>query len=211
MHHNHKIIENIPQKLEKYLFFCIFVMLFISFVSFFFILSGLNPYNIFNREEVKELPTIKYYSVDDIEHKNTEIIEKVTYINQKEFQCLVKNIYFEARNQPIKGKQAVAVVTLSRVKDKKFPDSICEVVEQRKRGTCQFSWVCKEKTPALDSKKEAIAWRKSIKVAEDAILGKLDGMLEGATHFHATYVNPKWAKDLEKIDQIGDHIFYKES
>ena len=39
--------------------------------------------------------------------------------------------------------------------------------------------------------------------------GKYRGITEGATHYHATYVNPKWAKDLTLIGRIGEHIFYR--
>jgi len=41
---------------------------------------------------------------------------------------LAKNIFYEAGNQEIKGKIAVAYVTLNRTRDKKFPKSICNVV-----------------------------------------------------------------------------------
>ena len=33
------------------------------------------------------------------------------------------------------------------------------------------------------------------------------GITEGATHYHATYVNPRWAKDLQMIGRLGAHIF----
>ena len=33
--------------------------------------------------------------------------------------------------------------------------------------------------------------------------------IDGATHYHATYVSPKWAGRLAKTKQIGIHIFYK--
>jgi len=32
----------------------------------------------------------------------------------------------------------------------------------------------------------------------------------GATHYHASYVSPGWAKRMRRIDQIGNHIFYSE-
>lgn len=48
-------------------------------------------------------------------------------------ECLAKNIYFESRNQPWVGKLAVAQVTLNRVADSRFPDSICDVVKQQKK------------------------------------------------------------------------------
>ena len=70
--------------------------------------------------------------------------------------CLAQNIYFEAGNQPFSGKLAVANVTLNRVSDTQFPDTVCDVVYQTKkykpswrtgelipeRGQCQFSWFC---------------------------------------------------------------------
>lgn len=205
----------------KLLLRSILVMLFITEVGFLVLLSGFNPHNI-KAEEVVELPTPTFYSVDEVEERlrvteaATEIVVEnhITYINEQEYDCLVKNIYFEARNQPIKGKQAIAAVTLTRAKHKNFPDSICKVVsEQRKRGVCQFSWKCdgKSDNPDLSSKEELAAWRRAKAVAEDALLGKLDDMLDGVTHFHASYVNPSWARKLTKVGKIGDHIFYKET
>ena len=33
--------------------------------------------------------------------------------------------------------------------------------------------------------------------------------MEGATHYHADYVSPKWMNELKRITKIDDHIFYK--
>ena len=69
-----------------------------------------------------------------------------TWVMADEVKCLAKNIYFEARNQSIQGMYAVADVTLNRVKDSRWPSTICAVVKQRdqRRGKwiCQFSWFC---------------------------------------------------------------------
>ena len=32
---------------------------------------------------------------------------------------------------------------------------------------------------------------------------------EGATHYHADYVEPAWAKTKTKTIEIEDHIFYR--
>ena len=32
---------------------------------------------------------------------------------------------------------------------------------------------------------------------------------DGATHYHADYVKPAWAKTKTKTIEIGDHIFYR--
>ena len=46
--------------------------------------------------------------------------------------CLAKNIYFEAGNQPLAGKVAVAQVVLNRIDHSSYPDDICGVVYQAK-------------------------------------------------------------------------------
>ena len=69
---------------------------------------------------------------------------------EKQHECLAKNIYFEARNEPFVGQFAVALVTLNRVHDSAFPNTICEVVYEGihtasgfpKKHRCQFSWYC---------------------------------------------------------------------
>jgi len=32
---------------------------------------------------------------------------------------------------------------------------------------------------------------------------------DGATHYHADYVSPSWAKTKTRTTEIGDHIFYR--
>ncbi len=206
----------------KLLLRSILVMLFITEVGFLVLLSGFNPYKIKAAEEVVELPTPTFYSEDDVEERlrvteaEVQIVveNQVTYINEREYECLVKNIYFEARNQPVEGKQAVAVVTLERAKRKNYPDTICDVVMQKRGTTCQFSWFCDGKSdePVLSSKEEYAAWKRAEQVAEDALLDRFDPVIKGATMFHASYVTPDWDySKLEFLTKIGDHLFYKET
>ena len=56
--------------------------------------------------------------------------------------CMALNIYHEAKNQSMLGQIAVGQVVMNRVEDRRFPNTVCEVVKQRKRGVCQFSWFC---------------------------------------------------------------------
>jgi len=73
--------------------------------------------------------------------------ESVMENRKKQLTCLATNIYFEARNEPFAGQFAVALVTLNRVNDTAFPNTICDVVYQGihtsdgfpKRDRCQFS------------------------------------------------------------------------
>ena len=73
-----------------------------------------------------------------------------SFVIADEVKCLAQNIYWEARNQSIQGMYAVADVTLNRVKDKRWPSTVCEVVKQRKNAggkwVCQFSWYCDGKS-----------------------------------------------------------------
>jgi len=131
-------------------------------------------------------------------------------LSDREFECLAKNVYFEAGNQSVAGQVAVALVTLNRVSDPRFPKSICGVVSQKsEKRTCQFSWYCglKTHTPKIGSK----TWEAAKQAALDAhrMFHKGFDITNGATHFHATYVKPGWSTSLEKVARIDDHIFYK--
>jgi spore germination cell wall hydrolase CwlJ-like protein len=52
-------------------------------------------------------------------------------------ECLALNMYHEARSQGTAGLFAVSAVVLNRVNDTRFPNSVCEVVEQ---GPDRESW-----------------------------------------------------------------------
>jgi spore germination cell wall hydrolase CwlJ-like protein len=56
--------------------------------------------------------------------------------------CLALNMFFEARNESLIGQVMVAEVTLNRVANARFPDTVCEVVWQDR----QFSWTHDGKT-----------------------------------------------------------------
>jgi spore germination cell wall hydrolase CwlJ-like protein len=124
----------------------------------------------------------------------------------REVECLARNIYFEAGGEPRAGKIAVAEVTMNRVKSRQFPRTVCGVVHQKTKGTCQFSWVCEGKK----SIRNQGAWRESLKIAENILISKQQyGIIGNAMYFHADYVDPAWAERKKLIAQIGRHIFYR--
>ena len=130
--------------------------------------------------------------------------------------CLALNVYHEAKNQSLAGQIAVAEVVMNRVDDSRYPNNVCDVVKQGLtykwkpsvpiRNQCQFSWYCDGKS---DVAKEKDAWQESVSVAKGVYYGYLDAYLEGATHYHAYYVNPSWAETKTYITRIDDHIFYR--
>ena len=129
-----------------------------------------------------------------------------------ELQCMAENIYHEAGNQSYVGKLAVGQVVLNRTKAQGYPNSVCGVIYEGSQNTktllCQFSWTCASH-PTID--KASDNWAQSKKAATE-LLFKKDAVLditEGATNYHADYVNPAWAKRLRMITKIDNHIFYK--
>tara|TARA_R110002110_G_scaffold311740_1_gene525265 strand:+ start:1065 stop:1490 length:426 start_codon:yes stop_codon:yes gene_type:complete len=130
--------------------------------------------------------------------------------------CLALNIYHEARDQPVLGMQAVAEVVLNRVDDKRFPDTVCEVVTQGPtykwkrdfpvRHRCQFSWYCDGKS---DRPKDNTAWAVSKAVANSVLETGSTGIAGYATHYHNIRVRPNWSSTKILIGKIGDHVFYR--
>lgn len=130
---------------------------------------------------------------------------QLTPAAQKQVDCLTDNIYYEAGYEPDQGKVAVALVTLNRVQDPRYPKDICSVVKQKVNSTCQFTWYCEGKRKA-----NAYAYNQSKEIAlmVYANYEKMKDITKGALFYHADYVNPRWK--LEKTAVIGRHIFYKE-
>ena len=137
------------------------------------------------------------------------------------FICLALNTYHEAKNQSTVGQIATAQVVMNRVEDRRFPNTVCEVVKQGPtrpswedpnkeypiRHRCQFSWYCDGKS---DVPKNEKAWRKAQDVAFLVLYDKIQlDVTEGATHYHATYVKPAWAKTNKRTTRIEKHIFYR--
>lgn len=121
------------------------------------------------------------------------------------FLCLAAAIYFEAGNQPIEGKYAVADVILTRVASLRFPDDICGVVYQNK----QFSFTHDGKSDDIDRVTNVLDVEQVIVskiVARDTIEGYTPTI--NADHYHATYANPKWNRHMIVVATVGDHVFY---
>lgn len=122
--------------------------------------------------------------------------------------CLALNVYHEARSDTMIGQYAVAHVVMNRVQSDRFPDSVCDVVHQgyhKGKHKCQFSWYCDGKS---DTPTEPRAWALATLVAYDVLNGTVPDVTHGATHYHATYVRPYWAKHFKETVTHGSHIFY---
>ena len=126
-----------------------------------------------------------------------------------EQKCLTAGVYFEARGENLKGQAAVAQVILNRVRNPAYPDTICGVVYQNDhwRNRCQFSFAC-------DGIRDRVASPAHWAMARDVSMAVTAGKIfipevGSSTHYHATYVNPRWAGAMEKTKKIGLHVFYR--
>jgi len=132
----------------------------------------------------------------------------VTKNDLRQINCLMDNIYHEARGESEIGKYAVAFVTMNRVNSGYYPNDVCEVVKQRKGNTCQFTWVCKLKSLTRIDQQE---YNTLVPIAYSVYFNHMH-MIDptmGALFYHANYVNPRWNRRMIRTGTIGNHIFYK--
>jgi spore germination cell wall hydrolase CwlJ-like protein len=159
------------------------------------------------------LVTVTKSKLDGLRAKIAQTDSTQVSVNEqfKQLECLAKNIYWEAAQEPFEGKVAVAQVTLNRVESGRFGKDICAVVYQKnviyEKIICQFSWVCENNHKIKPIYPKYFA--ESEEVAKKVYFEKFRlPSLNDALYYHATYVRPGWKK--EKIAQIGQHVFYKE-
>jgi spore germination cell wall hydrolase CwlJ-like protein len=127
----------------------------------------------------------------------------------KAVNCLAKAIYFEAGIEPVRGQIAVAQVVMNRAFSGYYPNDVCGVVFQNVHRylACQFTFACNGK-PLIASSQTM--WDRAMRIANETLDGKLWLPEIGkATHYHATYVHPWWARTMNKHAKIGLHIFYR--
>jgi spore germination cell wall hydrolase CwlJ-like protein len=136
----------------------------------------------------------------------------------EEERCLAENIYHEARGEPLRGRQAVAWVTMNRVNSADFPSTVCGVVNQishssdRSRRWAEFSWTLEN--PAEPRGTE---WTDAQRIAREVYAQDRAGVEnlwrnDDVMYYHADYVSEagtRWFREaLVHVNQIGDHIFY---
>lgn len=137
--------------------------------------------------------------------------KRVRELHRQSLACLARNIYFEARGEPVTGQYAVAEVTMNRRASRRYPKTVCAVVYEknwdsiRRRYVGAFSWTEFDTLP--DPRGEE--WQRAIAIAEAVYYGRYTPTLQGATHFHASYIKPDWAPQKRRVAKIGRHIFYR--
>jgi spore germination cell wall hydrolase CwlJ-like protein len=156
----------------------------------------------FNRAASRSLqprPTLDY---------STELLaQQPIATGGRHWECLTEALYFEARGETVAGQFAVAEVILNRVDSDIFPDTVCDVVNQGtgRRFACQFTYTCDGLAERVT---EQLAFQSVGKVARMMLDGAPRDLTKGATHYHTTAVNPRWASQYPRVATIGVHHFY---
>lgn len=156
---------------------------------------------------ITNVETAVAHIADDVETIKKIVLEQDTNnyrYTAKEFDCLARNIFYEAGTESRVGKLAVAQVTLNRVKSGYWGKNICQVVYAKD----QFSWTKVKKRAWSNIKGEH--WQESIDVAHQVLnYGIRVKTLKRSLWYHADYVKPNWQDPESQIAKIGKHIYYE--
>lgn len=117
--------------------------------------------------------------------------------------CIAVAVYHEARGESLEGQLAVAKVIMNRAASGKYPSTWCGVVKQ----PWQFSFVRHGQFPSVDQSSDA--WRKALGITRLAVSNAVQSVPSDTLWYHANYVAPRWRNNLQRVEQIGAHIFYR--
>lgn len=136
---------------------------------------------------------------------NILVTQPINNVSDNDVLWLTQNIYHEARGESVKGQYLVGIVTLERLKEGRWGNTVMDVVTAK----AQFSW-WGDKKISLEPE-EPVAWEKAKFIAYTSIVSHsfANSYYDGLTHYHNKTVYPNWAEDGSKYADIGQHIFYK--
>jgi spore germination cell wall hydrolase CwlJ-like protein len=123
----------------------------------------------------------------------------------QQIDCMAKNAYFEARGEGDGGIDRVNDVVLNRAADMaRYPDGPCQVITERG----QFSWYSDGKDHGI---KDMVSYNHIYTRSYNKYLYRKAGIVpdltNGATHYHAESVSPKWKWAF--LGRFGHHLFYR--
>ncbi len=132
-----------------------------------------------------------------------------------EIDVLARTLWGEARGEGTLGLEAVAHVILNRVRVAEehggkywWGHNIITVCQK----PYQFS--CWNRSDPNFKRLQAVTdkdlyFATCLRIARRAVIGRLEDHTCGATHYHADYVAPYWARGETPTITIGRHIFYR--
>lgn len=126
---------------------------------------------------------------------------------ERAVQCLASAMWYEAGNDA-RGQLAVGQVVLNRVRHRAFPKTVCGVVFQGSelRTGCQFTFTC---DGALARVPPPQPYGAALSRAQAMLDGAVAAEVGLATHYHTNWVLPAWSPQMDKIAQVGTHLFFR--
>ncbi len=128
---------------------------------------------------------------------------------------LARTLWGEARGQGDDGLIAVANVVLNRVeiaqsRGGKFwwGNNIIQVCQKPYQFSC-WNRTDPNFKKLQDVDEKNLYFATCLRIARRAVADVLEDNTGGATHYHADYIMPYWAKGKTPTTTIRDHIFYK--
>ena len=132
-------------------------------------------------------------------------------VDLEQFNCVVQALFHEARGEPLEGILAVASVIHNRVNSSRYPNDHCSVIHQR----MQFSYVHERQARGLSLQPQPKAVEQAVyqqiqDIAMQMLTQTFEPVLESDVLWYAhSRVNNYWTRVKQKVDQIGNHVFYK--
>lgn len=132
-----------------------------------------------------------------------------------EIDVLARTLWGEARNEGYDGMHAVANVVLNRVEEAVarggqfwWGNDIIAVCHKPYQFSCWNSNDPNREKLMVVTRRDR-RFQVALEIAERAVDGRLHDVTYRATHYHADYVSPNWAKNAKPLITIGRHIFYR--
>lgn len=156
-------------------------------------------------------------TVDQVEIERFESLERIiSYdtlkprfcidVSDKDLDSLMRIVEAEAGGEDRKGKLLVANVVINRVKNKRFPNNVTDVVYQKAQNVTQFSPVSNGTIDKVNISEETKDVVYSALMGEDVS----DGALYFMARKYAAPENVQWFDShLCFLFSYGGHDFYK--
>jgi len=136
------------------------------------------------------------------------------FYKELEIDVLARTLWGEARSEGVQGMEAVACVVLNRVEVARkmagywWGNNTIQVCQKAYQFSC-WNKSDPQYRRVISVTEKDVHFSTCVRVARRALLALIDDPTNGATHYHADYVNPVWADINKKTEIVGRHIFYK--
>lgn len=117
-----------------------------------------------------------------------------------EVELAAATLILEAGVETMTGRKCVWEVIRNRMR--KRGQTISQVILARKQFSCWNG--VRNRAAEIERLRSHRLWTEAVLI----VTHYKGNMTKGATHYHATYVSPKWAKGKTPCLTVGRHKFY---